>query len=496
MSQTDIWKNKLYFGDNLDVLRDKESFPDDFVDLIYLDPPFNSKATYNVLFAEKDGSRSSAQITAFEDTWHWGDESDELYKEILLRDDKLSKLIESLHSCLGENDMMAYLVMMAPRLVELKRVLKKTGSIYLHCDPTASHYLKLIMDSIFGLQSFLNEIIWHYRKWPSGSYTFQRNHDVILFYCKSQDRERTFNQLYMERAASTLKRFGKSKIVSGFDDSGKRLPSQKEDAESEGVRQDDVWDIGRVPPIKQLFPTQKPLALLEKIILASSNQGQIILDPFCGCGTSIVAAEHFKRNWIGIDITHIAISLIKSRLELGFQKELSDYRVFGVPVDIAGAEQLALQNRYQFEWWAVGLVGGIPARDKTKGADRGIDGYIKFYDDSTKKPKRIIIQVKSGNVGSQLIREFRGTMEREDAVIGAFITLKSPTKPMLDEARKAGFYEIQFGSNKISVKRIQILTITQLLNGERIKCPVTFPSQYNETERVNTGNMENQKELV
>ncbi|MDD3579828.1 MAG: DNA methyltransferase, partial [Desulfobacca sp.] len=333
------WKNKLYFGDNLDILR--EYIQTESVDLIYLDPPFNSQATYNILFAEKSGEQSAAQITAFEDTWHWGLEAERAYHEVVtLGPRKLADLLQALRSFLGSNDMMAYLTMMAIRLDELHRVLKPTGSIYLHCDPTASHYLKLLMDAIFSPASFCNEIIWHYRKWPTGKYIFQRNHDVILFYSRSSSKKRAFNQLYMARALSTLKRFGKSKIISGYDDSGQRIPSKVDESESVGVRQDDVWEIGRVPPIKQLFPTQKPELLLERIIKASSNEGDILLDPFCGCGTAVVVAERLNRHWLGIDITHLAITLIKKRLQDTFGPELTPYAEIGAPEDYPSAEAL------------------------------------------------------------------------------------------------------------------------------------------------------------
>ena len=250
--------NKLYFGDNLNILR--EHVADESVDLIYLDPPFKSNADYNILFQEKGGEQSTAQITAFQDTWHWNSETQSAYEDVV-RDGpaKVGELLAAMHSFLGRNDMMAYLTMMAQRMVELHRVLKPKGSIYLHCDPTASHYLKLMMDAVFGHDNFVNEIIWHYRKWSAGSYTFQRNHDVILFYAKSGSRDRIFNQLYMERAPSTVKRFGNAKIISGHDESGRRLPSQVEDQESQGVRQDDVWDIGRVAPIKQLSQLRSPM---------------------------------------------------------------------------------------------------------------------------------------------------------------------------------------------------------------------------------------------
>jgi site-specific DNA-methyltransferase (adenine-specific) len=367
---------------------------------------------------------------------------------------------------LGTNDMLAYLSMMAPRLVELRRVLRRSGSIYLHCDPTASHYLKLLMDSIFGATAFRNEIIWHYRKWPTGKYTFQRNHDVILFYTWEYSTRHAFNQLFMDRAASTVKRFGHSKIVSGHDQAGVRLPSVTEDEDSEGVRMDDVWDIGRVPPIKQLYPTQKPDALLERIISASSAPGQVVLDPFCGCGTAIMAAQKLGRPWIGIDVTHLAVNLIRHRLLDSYGSQC-EFRVVGEPEDISAARQLAREDAYQFQWWALGLVGARPA-DKRKGSDRGIDGRLFWVEDALGgKTQHLIISVKSGKTGPDHVRDLVGTIGREKAAIGALITLQEPTKEMRAEAASAGSYEA-WGKK---FPRVQIITIKDLLAGERIKFP-------------------------
>jgi DNA modification methylase len=365
---------------------------------------------------------------------------------------------------------MAYLAMMAPRLVELCRVLKSTGSIYLHCDPTASHYLKMLMDAVFGPICFKNEIIWHYRKWPSGKYTFQRNHDILLFYSKSSTKDRIFNQIYMERAASTLKRFGRAKILSGHDKSGRRVPSKTEDIDSAGVRQDDVWEIGRVPPIKQLFPTEKPMPLLERVINVSSNKGDVVLDPFCGCGTTIVVAQKLKRRWIGIDITCLATALIKHRLSNIFGNK-PKYDVIGEPFSLTDAKTLASNDPYQFQWWALGLVGARPVEQK-KGADKGIDGRLYFHDEadnSKAKTKQIIISVKAGHVSVPHIRDLRGVIERENAEIGVFLSMEKPTKPMRTEAASAGFYKSPW--QKKPYPKIQILTIEELLKGKRIDCP-------------------------
>ena len=459
-------QNILYYGDNLDVLR--QHVKDETVDLIYLDPPFNSNQTYNVLFAEQDGAHAAAQIKAFKDTWHWDQTAAKSYQEIVERGPQsVSKAMQAFRSFLGDSDITAYLAMMAPRLVELRRVLKSTGSIYLHCDPTASHYLKMLMDAIFDAGNFVNEIVWHYRKWPSGKYTFQHNHDILLFYSRSDSKERIFNQLFMPRATSTLKRFGTAKIVSGHDKTGRRLPSQTEEEESEGVRQDDVWDIGRVPPIKQLFPTQKPEALLDRIITVSSNEGDIVLDPFCGCGTAVIEAEHLKRYWIGIDITHLAINLIKHRLQDVFGGQAA-YEVIGEPTSLPDANQLAAEDPYQFQWWALGLVKARPVEQK-KGADKGIDGRLFFHDEGAGKTKQIIFSVKAGQLHAQHVRDLRGVIEREKAEIGVLICMDEPTKPMRTEAAGAGFYVSPFSQTHHS--RLQILTITELLNGKGVDCP-------------------------
>ncbi len=383
---------------------------------------------------------------------------------------QVSRALQAFRTILGESsNMMAYLAMMAPRLVELRRVLKPTGSIYLHCDPVASHYLKLLMDAVFGAGCFRNEIVWHYRKWSAGRYTFQRNHDIIFFYARTDARERVFNQLYMERAASTLKRFGTARIVSGYDEHGKRVPSQTADEESTGVRMDDVWDIARVPPIKQLFPTQKPEALLERFILASSNPGDTVLDPFCGCGTTVAVAQRLKRRWIGIDVTHLAITLIRHRLLSTYGEQVAgEYRVIGEPVSVPDAEALAASDPYQFQWWALGLVGARPVEQK-KGADKGIDGRLYFHDEAKGATKQVIISVKAGGTGAAHVRDLRGVVEREKAQIGVLLTMQPPTAPMRKEAASAGFYESPGWHSKHP--RLQILTVADLLGGAAIDYP-------------------------
>ncbi|MYE58399.1 MAG: hypothetical protein F4X35_02265 [Alphaproteobacteria bacterium] len=329
------------------------------VDLIYLDPPFNSKANY----AAPIGSKAAG--AAFKDTWTLTDVDVEW---INLIEAKHPALYRVLLAAMTPSDK-AYLVYMSARLLEMHRILKPTGSIYLHCDWHIGHHLKLAMDAIFGKNCFRNEIIWHYRKWPTGKYAFQRNHDVLFFYGKSAKNDHTFNQLYMPRAASTLKRFGTGKIVSGHDKDGDRLPSVTE-GESEGVRQDDVWEIGRVPPVKQIYLTQKPLELLRRVIRASSNPGDLILDPFCGCATTCVAAQDEGRQWAGIDISEKAAELVERRMrdELG---------MFTKPVhrtDIPGRTDLGKLPPYRTHAPALyGLQGGYCAGCNTHFEPRNLE---------------------------------------------------------------------------------------------------------------------------
>ena len=527
------WTNQLYFGDNLSVLR--EHIPDESVDLIYLDPPFNSNATYNVLFKERSGEDSAAQITAFDDTWHWTIDSERAYQEVVTDGpDKLGKLLQAMRDFLGQNDMMAYLTMMAQRLAELHRVLKPTGSIYLHCDPTASHYLKMMMDAVFGHDRFTNEVTWRrygaHNDVGQGSRHFGRIHDILLLYNKGDsviwnqgfvpledsyvkstyrhvDKEtgRRFtttpltgpggaekgNPVFEWNGHTRAWRYSKETMQRLHDEdrlyySRTGYPRQKLYLEeSKGVPVQDIWsDIPSLSGAHKErlgYPTQKPEALLERIINASSNEGDVVLDPFCGCGTAVAVAERLKRRWIGIDVTHVSISLMKHRLHDTFGTELSDYQVIGLPEDVASARALAEDSnndgRYQFEYWALGLVDARPATGK-KGADSGIDGYINFFDDNSGKGKRIIVQVKSGHVNRGMIATLKGDMDREDAVIGIFITLEEPTEPMRQEAIAAGFYEPEsLPGNQFP--RVQIFTIEQLLNGDqpeypRFAAPQTF----------------------
>jgi site-specific DNA-methyltransferase (adenine-specific) len=483
-----IKKNTLFYGDNLVILR--EYIADESIDLIYLDPPFNSKRTYNVLFRDEGGEDSQAQIVAFDDTWHWDASAEEAYRELITDAPvDVSTLISALRDFIGTNQMMAYLVMMAIRLVELHRVLKPTGSLYLHCDPTASHYLKIILDTIFGSGNFKNEIIWSYKRYTAASNRFQRLHDVILYYGKSANT--TFNDIREEYG----KKSGKADSHYKQDEEGKWYRWQKRKGQkpykvylSEGRRLGDVWEISIINASAKErlgYPTQKPLTLLERIVKVSSSSGDTVLDPFCGCGTTIAAAEKLNRKWIGIDITHLAISLQKYRLQESFPE--TKFEVIGEPKTTQAAEYLAKQDRFQFEWWALSLVKARPgkaakgSRRGKKGADKGIDGVISFIDGAKRKAQRVLVQVKSGKVSSRDIRDLVGTVEREKGAIGVLVTLRRPSKPMKTEAVTAGYYESPLWGKKYP--KIQILTIEELFGGKQVEMPPAWGT-FRRAERV------------
>lgn len=503
-------ENKLYYGDNLDILR--RYIPDESVDLVYLDPPFNSNATYNVLFGEKDGSMAASQIQAFDDTWHWDQSAAAAYQEVVERGGQVSRAMQAFRTLLGESDMLAYLAMMAPRLVELRRVLKPRGTLYLHCDSTASHYLKILLDSIFQIENYRNEIIW-VRSNPKslGSVNYPNCSDTIFRYSKTKnpyfaqpfgvhdenyvskayryrDQEGRYrllpllnpndnrpNLTYEFLGVTRVWRWTKERMEKALADGlivqtkpGSPPQYKKYLKDSKGRTITNVWsDIKQVGGREALgYPTQKPEALLERVITSSSLPGDVILDPFCGCGTAIVAAERLGRKWIGIDITHLAINLMKNRLKTGFDHQV-EYEVIGEPVSLPDAQALAEQDKYQFQWWALGLVGARPIEQK-KGADKGIDGRIYFHEKDGGPTKQVIISVKGGALAAHMVRDLRGVIERENAEIGLLISMEAPTKLMRTEAATAGFYESPIWGR---FPRLQILTIEELLDGKRLEMP-------------------------
>ena len=564
--------NALYYGDNLPILR--EHIPDESVDLVYLDPPFNSNASYNVLFKEAKGEESPAQIKAFTDTWQWTLETERTFEQEIIYNPQapsaVKDMITALRQFVGQNPMMAYLVMMTPRLVELHRALKPTGSLYLHCDPTASHYLKIVLDTVFGKDRFRNEIVWR----RTGSHNQNRRygpiHDTIFFYTKSN--KYSFNTLYRAATKGHVDSYfkkqdnkgrywtnaltgagtrnGKSGEPSrGYDPSlrGRHwavpgelirslaiseensvqdrlealfqkgyidLPSTSSNAmptfrqyltDSPSIPLQDIWayqpytrgalfgtdaaideDIRWMPrqgtPERLGYATQKPEGLLERIIEASSNEGDVVLDPFCGCGTAVAAAQKLNRQWIGIDITHLAVALMKNRLKTMFNLDPGqDYEVVGEPEDAGSARALWEQDPYQFQFWAVSLLEAQPQSEQRRGPDRGIDGQLYFIDGPRRTPQKVIIQVKGGHVSSPQVRVLKGVVEREKAALGLFITLEEPTRDMRTEAASGGFFHSDLWNQ--DYPRIQLRTVAQLLEGQSFELPPRRP-MYQPAERV------------
>ena len=511
-------ENTLYYGDNLDILRCY--IKDESVDLIYLDPPFKSNQDYNVLFAEQNGTRAAAQIKAFEDTWRWDEIAARAYEEIVIAGGRVANVMRSFRNFLGGNDMTAYLSMMAPRLVELRRILKTTGSIYLHCDTTASHYLKLLMDAVFGLVSFRNEIIWKRKYGKAGTFKrFGTCTDSILFYVKTDDalfhrQFRPNKPEYIEKfyrhvdekgrrfridnlanpaerphlmyeykgykppekgwaiSLEKMKQFDREGRLHFPKDKSGRLARKRFLDELKGEQVQNLWDdikmVGAQASERLGFPTQKPEALLERIIQASSNEDDVVLDPFCGCGTAVAVAQRLNRQWIGIDITHLAITLIKKRLFDTFGEE-AKFKVLGEPVDLSGARELAKQNKFQFQWWALGLVNARPAEQK-KGADQGIDGRRYFTDGKRRKTEEIIFSVKGGHTSVKDVRDLGWVVEREAAAMGVIITLEEPTRDMRKEVAGAGFYHSDYQDTKHP--RLQIVTLEELMSGKKLDLPV------------------------
>ena len=509
--------NQLYYGDNLDVLRDE--IRDESVNLVYLDPPFNSQASYNVLFNAPSGEHSQAQIEAFEDTWHWNEHTESAFDDVMaLGSTDVAELLRSMRAFLRENDMMAYLTMMSIRLIELHRVLTPTGTLFIHCDPTASHYLKLLLDSIFGFKNYRNEISWRRSNPKSlGSRNFSNCRDTLFRYTKSDNF--TFHQLYgdhdptyVEKAYKYQDAQGRYRLLPLLNPNDDRpnltyeflgvkrvwrwtrermqaaydagtvvqlkpgaVPQYKkylDDSKGRTISND--WaDIPPLGPSEELgYPTQKPLALLERVIASSSNEGDVVLDPFCGCGTTIHAAEKLNRSWIGIDVTHLAIALIEKRMKDAFPEVTID--VHGTPKDLAGARALADFDKYQFQWWAVSLLNALPYGGKKRGADSGIDGLIYFKPDG-KKTEKAIVSVKGGkSVTVSMVRDLAHVLERERAKIALFVSLARPTRPMLKEAAAMGSYTTDYGK----YPRVQILTIAELLEGKKPSIPLIDPTAF------------------
>jgi DNA modification methylase len=571
--------NVLYYGDNLDALR--HGIPSDSIDLIYLDPPFNSDRSYSAIFADESGRKSDAQLAAFEDSWHWGPTAESHY-EFLTNSGlhkgavraEVSSLVAALRLALKPTPLLAYLVEMTVRLVEMRRVLKPTGSLWIHCDPTASHYLKVVLDAIFLTEIFRNEVIWRRTGGPGATRTFGPIHDTLLFDSKTsgyyfRQVKRPYMRGHVERryrkddkgrlkfatGGNILTGSGSTKGESGqpwqgFDPSAKNrhwaVPGdltaqmtpefrkltvlQKLDAlfdaglieilpgaawptpvryfddqngqpvqdiwafqpytegtvfgTNEGIDADVKW-LGPTDPERLGWQTQKPIGLLERVIESSCPPDGIVLDPFCGCGTALVAAQKLGRRWIGIDITYLAIGVMKARLRDSFPS-LRDIPVIGKPTEVEGARMIAESGpdgRYQFQWWAIDEIGALPAGEaKKKGSDLGVDGRITFTE-ADGSLQQAIVSVKSGKPKVDDVRVLKAVIGREKAAIGILVSLDEPTKPMRLEATVAGVYHSDTSGR--DYPKIQLLSAADLLERHvRPQLPPLVSAPYQRAKKI------------
>jgi site-specific DNA-methyltransferase (adenine-specific) len=502
----------LFYGDNLEVLR--QHIKPESIDLIYLDPPFNSDATYNVFFDAPDGGSSEASIQAFDDSWTWGEAAQHALFDVESGAHRpLASLMNTLRTTIGESSLLAYLAMMTVRLIELHTVLKSGGSLYLHCDSTASHYLKLILDAVFEKEGFTNEIIWQRANAKSHAFTrYPSAHDTILLYRKGKPP--TWNPEYVPHSAQLLKshysnieeatgrrytlgdtlnpnknrpnltyewnghvrtwRWTRERMQQMHDEgrlhyTSSGMPRQKRYLdEMPGTPVTSVWTD--IPPLNSQaqerlgYPTQKPRRLLERIIATSSNPGDIVLDPFCGCGTAVDAAQKLGRRWIGIDVTHIAIGMIEDRMRSAYPGV--EFETIGVPKDVASAERLAADNPLQFQQWACWQVGGYP--NAKQGADKGVDGWFNYLAEGVKRTATGVISVNAGDTLSpNMVRDLGRVMERDNHRFGLLLLKKPPTKGMREEAASHPIVGTEFGR----FPALQLITLADIFHGIRPKLP-------------------------
>ena len=491
--------NTLYYGDNLTIMQ--QSMPDNSIDLIYLDPPFNSNRNYNLLYKNTTGLPVPESIEAFCDTWELDYEKEALAQQIPLimrnygiQEDTVQfwyywiKALRETHP-----KMLAYLVYMTVRLVEMHRLLKPTGSLYLHCDPTASHYIKIMMDGIFGHDHFLNEITWCYRKWTNAAHSFQNNHDVLLVYAKQRGQQK-FNKLFNPNAPQK-KKYDRGWDVNVVQGGIKQLLVYDKAKASEKIKRGiydrvvyregkkavalpDWWEISILNSQSKErlgYPTQKPMELLHRIIQASSNEGDVVFDPFCGCGTTIESAIQNNRQWIGIDIAIHSVRLIEEKRIKKYPA--IEYQIKGIPQSEEQAKYLFEQDPFQFQHWAIEKTGGFCNNKKT--ADRGVDGRLYFEVNQTLR--YMVLSVKGGQIKPADIRELRGVLERESlAEMAGFLSLQEPTKAMKQEAQRAGSFE----HGGIQYRRIQLLTIQDIFNEKWWHCPSVVKSNKTDQEQT------------
>lgn len=510
--------NHLYYGDNLTRMRQMGKHS---VDLIYLDPPFNSKQNYNLIYKNLTGKPVPDQAEAFCDTWEMDPQKEELARAmpVLMREHGIADYyvefwrlwINALRHT--QPHLLAYLIYMVQRLLYMKSLLRPTGSIYLHCDPTASHYIKVMMDGIFGHDNFRNEIVWR----RTNAHNIQsrrlgRVHDIILFY--SASNKLTWNQQYEPYSQAQMSRYKKDESgrlykaenltmataaktrnfewrgsrpslnrgwgasleqLEAWWEEGRILKKEGGSPRLDGLKVyldklpgkpiDSVWtDINRVSNTgaeRLGYPTQKPIALLDRIIRSSTNAGEMVFDPFCGCGTTIYSAVKTERKWIGCDVAILSIKMIRETLtgEKWRLVEDHDFDVTGIPVSVEQAEELFKTDPFQFEHWLVERVGGFPTK---KTGDKGIDG--RMYFETKDGLKCMVLSVKGGGIRPTDLRDLRGVLERDhDMTMAGFLSLKPPSKAMWEEAATAG----QFEYGGVKYDRMQLLTVSDILEGKR-----------------------------
>ena len=520
----------LVRGDNLEEMR---RFPDECIDLIATDPPFNSKRDYFVPYRDEHGQEPDTLIRAFTDTWTWGEAAEEAYGELIVEvGGQIGDTIQGLRQFLNQTPMMAYLVMMAIRIVEMNRILKPTGSFYLHCDSASSHYLKIVLDAVFGASNFRNEIVWQRTSAHNDGNRFGRVHDIILSYSKSS--QPLWNPVYTEHDPEYVKKFYRHEDERGryqVDNLTGAGTTQGESGQSwrgvdptavsrhwaiphrnswpEGVEPPenyeslsvheklDVLDAngliywpptGRVPRFKRYlstskgrrvhdvitdinplsgqskertgYPTQKPIELYKRIVAASSNEGDLILDPFCGCGTTLMASEALNRHWIGIDLTYLATGAVRLQIERLFPQLRNEITITGTPENAEQALELARTNPYGFEEWCATHVLHFRPNAR-RGGDGGIDGTFRFPIGRIQGRQaygKAVAQVKGGNYTLGHIRDFRTAMQNEEADLGVFVVTSPPSRGMETEASRSGTYNhpsYEFSCPKLQIYQIQ-----------------------------------------
>lgn len=491
-----IEPNALYYGDCLEVMA---QFPSEYVDLIYLDPPFNSDEKYNTIFKGRHGLRNiDPQIKAFDDTWTWNEASAQRVAEVKgAVANPASKVIEAFELFIPQSKMLSYTSYMAQRLFEMRRVLKPEGSIYLHWDPTASHYLKLVMDAIFGEDNFRNEIIWFYsNRWPATANKFLQYHDSILCYGKSESV--TFNHIMIkgERIQKDLdkgwntdtipREGGRIRRLRIYDQTKIDIAIKKGQVDigayDEIVDQThktgekpcpDVWCIDLINPNAKErlgYPTQKPLALLDRIIKASSDPDDLVLDPFCGCGTTIEAARKLNREAIGIDVLPFALRLI-NRYRI-VPNGIDVMPMYGIPADMETATQLAKSDPYKFQDWAISLINGL-ASNPTKTGDDGVDGFGMLLNEPDNMDRKGIVVQVTGASGSQRAKfdRLQTTIRHHNAAMGILITLEAQPA---SRTWKQDLESVQMGET--TYRPIQCFSVEEYFrNSEKVEGLLTLP---------------------